>query len=59
MREAEGEPVTLEQRQRMGALFGMLGKALTSGDWSAVDAECQRIEARGSRDGVEPPGTLL
>lgn len=42
-REAETEPVSLEQRQRMGVLFGMLGQALTSGDWSAVNAECDRI----------------
>ncbi|MDW7555516.1 MULTISPECIES: hypothetical protein [Azospirillum] len=54
-REAEDEPVSLEQRQRMGLLFGMLGKALTSGDWNAVDAECQRIEARDKWNAPQPP----
>lgn len=42
-REPEAEPVSLEQRQRAGELFGMWRRALVSGDWSAVNAECDRI----------------
>ncbi len=37
------EPVDIEERQRVGALFGLLGKAMTSGDFSEVNAACVRI----------------
>lgn len=48
--EPEDEPVSLDQRQRAGELFGMLGQALRTGDWSAVNAECDRIKAQSRGD---------
>ncbi len=43
-REAEAEPVSLAERQRVGELFGLLGKALRTGDWGEVEAACARID---------------
>lgn len=51
--QVEEEPVSIQERQRMGELFGMLAKAMASGDFSDVNAESDRITRRGGGQDAE------